>query len=122
MICIFIIKIYFLIFILIYSIGFANKPKLMSRFLERLEEYKRFWESVSIMCNNYVSGVDHTVNEENDDSKSSRSNSNMETENPSFLRYELTYGIKILKLTITLSYKHNIFHHIVVKILHLYHL
>ena len=38
-------------------IGFATKPKLLARFKERLEEYKRFWEGVSIMCNNYILGV-----------------------------------------------------------------
>ena len=42
-------------------ISFASKPKLLSRFKERLEEYKRFWESVSIMCSNYVNGVDQTT-------------------------------------------------------------
>eukprot|EP00601_Ochromonadales_sp_CCMP2298_P027966 CAMPEP_0173274590 /NCGR_PEP_ID=MMETSP1143-20121109/2522_1 /TAXON_ID=483371 /ORGANISM="non described non described, Strain CCMP2298" /LENGTH=901 /DNA_ID=CAMNT_0014211413 /DNA_START=111 /DNA_END=2812 /DNA_ORIENTATION=+ len=42
-------------------IGFANKPRLMARFRERLEEYKRFWENVSIMCSNYIAGV-HSTN------------------------------------------------------------
>jgi hypothetical protein len=41
-------------------IGFASKPRLMARFLERLEEYKRFWESVSHMCSNYIAGVQST--------------------------------------------------------------
>jgi hypothetical protein len=41
-------------------IGFATKPRLMARFLERLEEYKRFWESVSHMCSNYIAGVQST--------------------------------------------------------------
>lgn len=38
-------------------IGFSSKPRLMARFRERIEEYKRFWESISIMCTNYVNGV-----------------------------------------------------------------
>jgi hypothetical protein len=38
-------------------IGFASKPRLMARFMERLEEYKRFWEGISYMCNSYISGV-----------------------------------------------------------------
>eukprot|EP01038_Epipyxis_sp_PR26KG_P008663 gene8663-11706_t len=38
-------------------IGFSQKPKLMARFKERMEEYKRFWERVSILCTNYISGV-----------------------------------------------------------------
>jgi hypothetical protein len=38
-------------------IGFSQKPRLMARFRERIEEYKRFWESISIMCTNYVNGV-----------------------------------------------------------------
>ena len=38
-------------------IGFATKPKLMARFKERIEEYKRFWEGVSMMASNYISGV-----------------------------------------------------------------
>lgn len=41
-------------------IGFASKPKLMARFLERMEEYKRFWENVSMMCSNYIAGVQTT--------------------------------------------------------------
>jgi hypothetical protein len=41
-------------------IGFASKPKLMARFMERLEEYKRFWEGVSYMCNAYITGVQQT--------------------------------------------------------------
>lgn len=41
-------------------IGFATKPRLMARFRERLEEYKRFWENVSMMCSNYIAGVQTT--------------------------------------------------------------
>eukprot|EP00428_Durinskia_dybowskii_P078564 CAMPEP_0170361836 /NCGR_PEP_ID=MMETSP0117_2-20130122/4014_1 /TAXON_ID=400756 /ORGANISM="Durinskia baltica, Strain CSIRO CS-38" /LENGTH=931 /DNA_ID=CAMNT_0010616219 /DNA_START=249 /DNA_END=3044 /DNA_ORIENTATION=- len=41
-------------------IGFASKPRLMARFRERMEEYKRFWENVSIMCSNYIAGVQTT--------------------------------------------------------------
>jgi hypothetical protein len=40
-----------------HFIGFANKPKLMARFRERMEEYKSFWEGVSVMCSNYISGA-----------------------------------------------------------------
>jgi len=45
-------------------IGFASKPKLMARFLERMEEYKRFWENVSMMCSNYIAGVQTTNDEQ----------------------------------------------------------
>jgi serine/threonine protein kinase len=41
-------------------IGFASKPRLMARFRERMEEYKRFWEGVRMMCSNYVVGVQAT--------------------------------------------------------------
>jgi hypothetical protein len=41
-------------------IGFSTKPKLMARFRERIEEYKRFWEGVSLMSSNYISGVNST--------------------------------------------------------------
>jgi pyridoxal biosynthesis lyase PdxS len=41
-------------------IGFASKPRLMARFRERMEEYKRFWENVSMMCSNYIAGVQNT--------------------------------------------------------------
>lgn len=35
----------------------ASNPKLMARFQERLEEYKRFWENISLMCTNYINGA-----------------------------------------------------------------
>ena len=38
-------------------IGFATKPRLLARFKERMEEYKRFWENVRLMCANYTSGM-----------------------------------------------------------------
>lgn len=38
-------------------IGFAHKPKLMSRFRERIGEYRLFWENVRNMCQEYLSGV-----------------------------------------------------------------
>jgi hypothetical protein len=41
-------------------IGFASKPRLMARFRERMEEYKRFWEGIRMMCSNYVVGVQTT--------------------------------------------------------------
>jgi len=41
-------------------IGFANKPRLMARFRERMEEYKRFWEGMKVMCSNYVSGINQS--------------------------------------------------------------
>lgn len=43
-------------------LGFASKPKLMARFKERIEEYKRFWEGVSMMASNYISGVSNHNN------------------------------------------------------------
>lgn len=38
-------------------IGFSSKPRLMARFRERLEEYKRFWEGIRLMSTNYINGV-----------------------------------------------------------------
>lgn len=35
-------------------IGFSSKPRLMARFKERMEEYKRFWEGVRLMCSKYT--------------------------------------------------------------------
>jgi DNA-binding LacI/PurR family transcriptional regulator len=43
-------------------IGFASKPRLMARFRERMEEYKRFWEGVRMMCSNYIVAVENTNN------------------------------------------------------------
>ena len=43
-------------------IGFASKPKLMARFHERMDEYKRFWEGVRDMCSSYIAGVLHSTN------------------------------------------------------------
>ncbi len=38
-------------------IGFSQKPRLLARFTERLEEYKRFWEGIQTLCKNYISGA-----------------------------------------------------------------
>lgn len=38
-------------------IAFANKPRLLSRFKERLAEYSQFWIGVRDMCSKYVSNV-----------------------------------------------------------------
>lgn len=43
-----------------HFIGFASKPRLLARFKERMEEYKRFWESIMTSCNNYVAGVNQS--------------------------------------------------------------
>jgi len=48
-----------------HFIGFASKPRLMERFRERMEDYKRFWENVSIMCRNYLLGVSSPTNTSN---------------------------------------------------------
>ena len=37
-----------------------NSQNSSHRFLERLEEYKRFWENVSIMCRNYLMGMQNS--------------------------------------------------------------
>ncbi|CAB1117160.1 unnamed protein product [Ectocarpus sp. CCAP 1310/34] len=37
-------------------VTFANKPRLLQRFRERLADYKRFWEGVQSVCNKYVCG------------------------------------------------------------------
>lgn len=39
-------------------IGFASKPRLMARFKERLEEYKRFWENVNGHCKAFINNTD----------------------------------------------------------------
>jgi hypothetical protein len=41
-------------------IGFSSKPKLMARFRERMEEYKRFWEGVQMMCTTYLAGLENS--------------------------------------------------------------
>jgi hypothetical protein len=38
-------------------VAFANKPKLLARFKERLAEYSKFWQGVRDMCSSYVSNV-----------------------------------------------------------------
>lgn len=38
-------------------IGFSAKPRLLARFKERMEEYKRFWEKVNMSCNSYIAGI-----------------------------------------------------------------
>lgn len=48
-------------------IRFSQKPKLMARFKERLEEYRRFWEGVRTMAANYIAGVQiYQTNPESD--------------------------------------------------------
>ena len=43
-------------------IDYTTNPKLVSRFKYRIKEYKRFWESVIIMCTNYITGVEMNTN------------------------------------------------------------
>lgn len=38
-------------------VGFSSKPRLMARFMERIEEYKRFWEGIAVMCSTYINGL-----------------------------------------------------------------
>jgi hypothetical protein len=38
-------------------IAFSHKPRLMHRFRERMDEYRRFWEGIKAMCAQYVAGV-----------------------------------------------------------------
>ena len=57
-------------------VGFSNKPRLMARFRERMEEYKRFWEGINIMCSNYVQGINQHAG-----SATSHNNSNNNTSN-----------------------------------------
>lgn len=61
-----------------HFIGFASKPRLMERFRERMEDYKRFWENVSIMCRNYLLGVTSptTANSSNNSGTSSNNANN----------------------------------------------
>ena len=35
-------------------IAFSQKPRLLARFKERMEEYKRFWEGVNQLCKNFT--------------------------------------------------------------------
>jgi serine/threonine protein kinase len=42
-------------------IGFASKPRLMARFKERLEEYKRFWENVNGHCKAFINNTDQSA-------------------------------------------------------------
>lgn len=43
-------------------IAFSAKPRLMARFKERMEEYKRFWEGIQSTCANYITGVSQNAN------------------------------------------------------------
>lgn len=38
-------------------VSFAHKPKLLARFMERVVDYRKFWESIKAMCQNYLVGV-----------------------------------------------------------------
>jgi len=38
-------------------ISFAHKPRLLARFQERMQEYRKFWDNVRTMCHNYISGM-----------------------------------------------------------------
>ena len=38
-------------------VAYANKPRLLSRFKDRLAEYSKFWMGVRDMCSSYVSNV-----------------------------------------------------------------
>lgn len=40
-------------------VGFSTNPRLLARFKERMEEYRRFWEGISLMCSNYINGAQH---------------------------------------------------------------
>merc|ERR1711871_377496 len=35
-------------------VAFSQKPKLLARFKERLEEYRRFWEGINQLCKNFI--------------------------------------------------------------------
>lgn len=37
-------------------IQFAHKPRLLSRFMERVVDYRNFWEGIKAMCQNYLVG------------------------------------------------------------------
>ena len=37
-------------------VAFANKPRLLQRFKERLADYKRFWEGVQVGLLEYWGG------------------------------------------------------------------
>lgn len=37
-------------------IQFAHKPKLYTRFMERVVDYRNFWEGIKAMCQNYLVG------------------------------------------------------------------
>ena len=45
-------------------IEFSQNPKLMNRFLERMEEYKQFWEKVRTLCKSYIIGAKGSDNGE----------------------------------------------------------
>lgn len=42
-------------------VEFAHKPRLLSRFRQRMGEYKRFWKDVQSMCRHFTSSVNQTV-------------------------------------------------------------
>lgn len=44
-----------------HFIVFAKNPRLMVRFKERLEEYKRFWKQIGLNCSKYLEGMQGSV-------------------------------------------------------------
>jgi hypothetical protein len=38
-------------------ISFAHKPKLLARFMDRVVDYRNFWEGIKTMCQSYLVGV-----------------------------------------------------------------
>lgn len=50
-------------------IQFAHKPKLLARFMERVDDYRHFWERVQAMSQQYLVGTNKST--ESSDSASS---------------------------------------------------
>lgn len=40
-----------------HFISFAHKPKLLARFMDRVVDYRNFWEGIKTMCQSYLVGV-----------------------------------------------------------------
>jgi len=75
-----------------HFIGFASKPRLMERFRERMEDYKRFWENVSIMCRNYLLGVSSPTNNANSSTTTGNNTNNTSGSNYTASSYDLAHN------------------------------
>jgi serine/threonine protein kinase len=79
-------------------VGFGNKPQLMNRFRQLMNDYGRFWSGVKTMCHNYIHGaeldanLDTNANVETDSTPSTGSGNgnHPRADSPSMSSYDFT--------------------------------